>query len=120
MKILNKKSEKEYTEEIIRIMDFFEKNYQRSVKFSEVMSLSEIGENNLKKYFKNITGVSVMHYFKKCKIQKAKAYIETGLYSFTEISQMLGYDSIHYFSRQFKTISGMSPTEYKLQFRKEH
>ena len=32
--------------------------------------------------------------------------------NFTQISEFLGYSSIHYFSRQFKKISGMTPTEY--------
>ena len=30
----------------------------------------------------------------------------------TQISDMLGYSSVHYFSRQFKRIAGMSPVEY--------
>ncbi|HJB28450.1 MAG TPA: AraC family transcriptional regulator, partial [Candidatus Blautia faecavium] len=32
--------------------------------------------------------------------------------NFTQISEYLGYSSIHYFSRQFKKISGMTPSEY--------
>ena len=32
--------------------------------------------------------------------------------NFTQISDFLGYSSIHYFSRQFKKLSGMTPTEY--------
>ena len=32
--------------------------------------------------------------------------------NFAQISEFLGYSSIHYFSRQFKKISGMTPTEY--------
>ena len=32
--------------------------------------------------------------------------------NFTQISDFLGYSSIHYFSSQFKKLSGMTPTEY--------
>ena len=32
--------------------------------------------------------------------------------NFTQISAHLGYTSIHYFSRQFKKIVGMTPSEY--------
>ena len=32
--------------------------------------------------------------------------------NFTQISDFLGYSSIHYFSRQFKKITGMTPSEY--------
>ena len=37
--------------------------------------------------------------------------------NFTEISDALGYTSIHYFSRQFKTFTGMSPSEYALSIK---
>ncbi|MEG2232251.1 MAG: AraC family transcriptional regulator, partial [Lachnospiraceae bacterium] len=32
--------------------------------------------------------------------------------NFTQISDFLGYNSIHYFSRQFKKTTGMTPSEY--------
>ena len=34
--------------------------------------------------------------------------------NFTQIADCLGYASIHYFSRQFKKITGMTPSEYSL------
>ena len=33
-------------------------------------------------------------------------------YNFTEIAQRLGYSSVHYFSRHFKQVAGMTPSEY--------
>ena len=32
--------------------------------------------------------------------------------NFTQIAEHLGYTSIHYFSRQFKKVVGMTPSEY--------
>ena len=32
--------------------------------------------------------------------------------NFTQISETLGYSSIHYFSRQFKKLTNMTPSEY--------
>ncbi len=37
--------------------------------------------------------------------------------NFTQISESLGYSSIHYFSRQFKNITGMTPSEYASSIR---
>ena len=34
--------------------------------------------------------------------------------NFTQIADRLGYNSIHYFSRQFKQITTMTPSEYAL------
>jgi len=46
------------------------------------------------------------------KIEAAKELIRTGQMNFTQISEKLGYTSIHYFSRQFKKVTGMTPSEY--------
>ena len=46
------------------------------------------------------------------KIDMAKELIRNKNMNFTQISDQLGYTSIHYFSRQFKKITGMTPSEY--------
>ena len=38
--------------------------------------------------------------------------IREGSHNFTEIAALLGYNSIHYFSRHFKKVTGMTPSEY--------
>ena len=45
-------------------------------------------------------------------MQFAKQLIRENEMNFTQISDFLSYSSIHYFSRQFKKLSGMTPTEY--------
>ena len=46
------------------------------------------------------------------KINYAKQMLRQGELNITEIAEQLGYDSIHHFSKQFKSITGMSPREY--------
>ena len=53
-----------------------------------------------------------MEYFGKLKIARAKEMIREGSRNFTEIAAALGYQSIYYFSRHFKKVSGMTPSEY--------
>lgn len=116
---MNLKSKKLYIGEINRILVFIDKNYTKDIRFSDISEFSNIGVNNLKKYFKDITGFSVMNYLKNYRVNKAKEFIKENTYTFTEIAQMLGYDSIHYFSRQFKKIEGISPTKYKQQIEED-
>lgn len=99
--------------EVEKVIAFFEENYCKNVKFSDATDIVNIGETNFKRYFKKITGSSVMKYFKKQKINAAKRLIDKKALSFTEISSLLGYESVHYFSRQFKAIEGITPTEYR-------
>ena len=54
----------------------------------------------------------VIELFLQMKIEFAKQLIREDQMNFTQISDFLGYSSIHYFSRQFKKITGMTPSEY--------
>lgn len=71
-----------------------------------------VSRSQLQKIVHNITGLSIIEYFLELKIEAAKTLIRTGSMNFTQISEHLGYMSIHYFSRQFKKTTGMTPSEY--------
>ena len=47
------------------------------------------------------------------KIEKVKELIEYGELTLSEIAFMMGYSSVQYLSTQFKTITGISVTDYK-------
>lgn len=46
------------------------------------------------------------------KMEAARGLIREGQLNITEISSRLGFSSVHYFSRRFKKLTGMTPTEY--------
>jgi len=47
------------------------------------------------------------------KIEKVKELIEYGELTLSEIAYMMGYSSVQYLSTQFKSVTGVSVTEYK-------
>ena len=76
-----------------------------------------IGRTQLQNVFQKETNMGVIEYFSKMKIDAAKHLIRDGLLNFTQISEHLGYTSIHYFSRQFKKITGTTPSAYAASVR---
>ena len=50
------------------------------------------------------------------KIEESKRIIRQRQYNITQVSNMLGFNSVHYFSRLFKKITGASPSEYEKTF----
>ncbi len=48
------------------------------------------------------------------KIEKVKELIEYGELTLSEIAYMMGYSSVQYLSTQFKTVTGVSVTEYRV------
>lgn len=72
-----------------------------------------IGVSQLKKLFRKHRGGGVMECFNLMKINTAKQLIRNQQMNFTQIADYLGYTSVHYFSRNFKNITTMSPSEYR-------
>ncbi len=95
-----------------KITIYLKGNLSNNITFDEVRRYSRLSSTNLKVVFKEQTGTSVMDYWKKLKSEETNKRIMEELYNFTEIAAKLGYKSIHYFSRQFKNITNMTPSQY--------
>ncbi|SEN84363.1 AraC family transcriptional regulator [Paenibacillus sp. OV219] len=64
--------------------------------------------------FRKCTGESPKQYLISERIRKAKYYLLSGE-KMEVIAERLGYASVHYFSRNFKEETGLTPTEFKQQ-----
>ena len=51
-------------------------------------------------------------YVRRIKLDRSKQLIREGQMNFTQVSESLQYSTVHHFSRQFKQMFGMTPTEY--------
>ncbi len=100
-----------------KIINYLNENVTKNLTFDDVCRFSSLSRTSLKVLFKEKMGTGVMEYFKKLKIEEAKRMIREGKYNFTQISEILGYTSIHYFSRYFKNVTDMTPSEYVLSIK---
>jgi len=97
-----------------RIVAFMQDNLYGNLTFSDVCRFSAQSATNLKTIFKSVTGEGVMSYYRNLKINEAKRMLREGDGNITQIADRLGYNSVHYFSRYFKRMTGMTPSEYTL------
>ena len=97
---------------IAAISAYLQANLSRKLTLADICRDNLVGRSYLQKIFRERTGGGAMEYFGQLKIEAAKEKIREGSHNFTEIASMLGYSSIHYFSRHFKKTTGMTPSEY--------
>jgi AraC-like DNA-binding protein len=64
--------------------------------------------------FKRCTGFSPIDYFIRLRMQRAGRLLTATTMSVKEIAAVLGYEDPFYFSRVFKSVHGMAPSEYRL------
>jgi len=62
--------------------------------------------------FRTEIGVSLQSYWNRRRIMYAMKLLQTGETS-TRIAEKLHYQSVHSFSKAFKKIAGLSPSEYR-------
>lgn len=95
-----------------RVLDYLEANINTRLTIEQICKDNLIGRSQLQKIFQTQSGLGIIEHFSLMKINAAKQLIRTERMNFTQISEHLGYNSIHYFSRQFKKLTGMTPSEY--------
>lgn len=83
-----------------------------SLTIEQICSTFGTGRTRLMTLFKTATGLGTIAYFNKLKIERSKSLIRQHAYNMTELSEQLGFTSVHHFSRSFKKETGMTPTEY--------
>ncbi len=87
--------------------------FDENIDYTQLAGLTDVSYSYLKKLFVSQYGIPPSRYV----IQKRMAYARTLLLtpelSVTDISRLVGYSSVYYFSRVFREETGMTPTEYR-------
>lgn len=65
------------------------------------------------KKLKMLTGMAPIEFVKEMRVKRAAQLIETGDYTMSQITYMVGFNDPRYFSKCFKQHYGMTPTEYR-------
>lgn len=94
------------------IIEYLEQRLDQSLTIPQICRDNLIGRAQLERSFREQTGGGVIDYFSKLKIDAARRMIREGQLNITQISSQLGFSSVHYFSRRFKALTGMTPSEY--------
>ncbi|MGG1312048.1 MULTISPECIES: AraC family transcriptional regulator [Cohnella] len=90
-------------------------------RFTEDLSLEDVAEFvhlnpfYFSKVFKQHVGETFIDFLTRLRIEKAKQLIREDQFSIKEVCYEVGYKDPNYFSRVFKKVTGVSPSEYRAQ-----
>lgn len=114
IKVVLPKSTKQKSEDELfhKIIFYMEENIGKQLTIEQICKDNLVGRSIVQKLFREHTNCGIIDYFSNMKITMAKQLIRDKQMNFTQIADSLGYTSIHYFSRQFKKVTGMTPSEY--------
>ena len=63
--------------------------------------------------------MSPMEYLMTIRIKESKILLRTTNYSISQVADIVGFTTPTYFSKQFRKITGISPTDYREKYQKE-
>lgn len=106
-----KKGSKKIVDEIIKSMY---NEYSDQISIFGYAKQYYINPDYLGRVFKNVTGKSFVDFLTGIRINKAKELIAKDICThYYEVAACIGYDDYSYFSKVFKIVTGLTPSEYK-------
>lgn len=92
---------------------YFIDHYNDNINIEEFAQSRNMSVSWFLRNFKQTTKLSPMQYILNIRMNNAVSLLETTEYNVTEISAIVGYDNPLYFSRVFKKMKGVSPSDYR-------
>lgn len=98
---------------ILRMMDRLREQPSQRLSLEEMAAETRLSVAQFNRRFHILSGESPGNFAIRQRINQAKHYLQGSALQISEIANTLGYADIYFFSRQFKKVSGMSPSDYR-------
>ena len=97
---------------VINVKKYIAEHIRERLVLDKVAAAFGISPNYLSQLFGKYSDMGFSEYVNSCKIKKSKELLATGQYKVYEVADLLGYESSFYFSKVFKKVEGISPTDF--------
>lgn len=109
-------SRQHYQDELLeKILSYIEATISEPLTIAEICRRFSLSRSSLQLLFKENMNQTPKKYISDLKLEKSCQMIRENKYTISEIALMLGFNSIHYFSRAFTQKYHMAPSEYSRQ-----
>jgi len=98
------------------LQDWLKGHARESVSIEALALRSHLSERQLKRRFKQATGLSPLSYIQGLRIEAAKHALQTSNQQVEAVARAVGYEDVRFFRQLFKRLTGLSPSEYRSKF----
>ncbi|MGI6777300.1 MAG: response regulator [Acetivibrionales bacterium] len=96
-----------------KVQEYILQNYSDTeLSLGKIASDLYIAATYISSTFKQVSGISLVQYITKVRLEKAKELLSGGIADIKIVAQQAGYNDEYYFSRCFKKYYGISPSNY--------
>ena len=97
----------------LEAVDYIDAHPSEPIRISSLCERMHIVPDYLYKIFKRYSGLSTQEYIVTSKMNAAAALLTANEYSVADISDMVGYADQSQFTKAFRRVFGVTPSEYR-------
>ncbi|TCI90399.1 AraC family transcriptional regulator [Tenacibaculum sp. M341] len=116
-KVLSSTDMRQYTSinssRIDTVLKYISDNYSKNISLEDISQVACMTTNSFCRFFKKVTNKSFTQFLNEVRIRNASRYLAQNNLSVSEVSYLVGYNSITNFNKQFKQIMGSTPKSYR-------
>jgi AraC family transcriptional regulator, arabinose operon regulatory protein len=105
------------TEPVRQALDYLRRNFAKPLSVAELARTAGLSPSHFSALFRAATGGGVVEYTKRLRMARARELLMTSSRDIGDIAEAVGYTDAFYFSRQFRTVHGCSPSDYRAAHR---
>lgn len=114
------KKQQKHNRTLETAVGYIHQHYMKDITLGDVAGQAGMNSSYFSSFFKQELGMSFIEYLTQFRMDKAKHLMMDPDLKLYNISQMVGYQDVKYFSRLFKKTEGVTPGDYRQFFyRKE-
>ncbi len=105
-----------YSPMVKNAVDFILLNLGSPLTLKTIADQIHANPSHLSRKFKQETDMTLTDFINLKRIEEAELYLQRGTSSVTEIAFMVGFNDLNYFSKVFKKLRLMTPTQYMKKY----
>lgn len=102
-------------EHVKRVLTYIQQHFEESITLKDLSAYANICEREIQRAFQNVTGLPPIQYLIHYRISKACEMLAGQNQTVTEVCTACGFSSPSYFTKIFKKINGITPSQYQKQ-----
>lgn len=102
-----------YSSIIRKIIEYIRINIDTDLNLEILSQIMNASPTAISRSFKKETGTSITQYINELRVKEAINLMDDDRYNITEIAFKVGFNDTNYFTKVFKKITGVTPSEFK-------
>lgn len=100
--------------QVSQVLEYINNHLDQDIKLADLAQLLEMSQFHFSRLFKQSIGITPYQYLLQQRVERAKQLLKQSDRSIVEIALLCGFNSHSHLSKQFRQLTGMTPTAYRM------